>query len=207
MVDKFTAPGYNDPWQRTYEALVADIAAHLDLDGGLAEITGTIKSSSPWPAPQHGQGPDPRPDRHAALAGDDVGTGDVISNLRELQAVLQRFGGDPNDADLTAVNMQGAELPGADLHGADLSRADMRDANLARANLQGAVLRGANLQGADFDGADLEHAELEAAVWDVSTKLPHALASRMRQSSREVAPGVFQVPPESSEGPALVTRR
>jgi len=71
-------------------------------------------------------------------------------------------------ADLSIVNMQGADLRGADLSGADLRRANFSRANLSGADLRGAHLRDvsfreANLTGVDLRGADLTNVDLKGA--------------------------------------------
>ena len=57
----------------------------------------------------------------------------------------------------------GANLTGVDLYGADLSGADLTGANLYGADLTGANLTGANLYGADLTGANLSRANLSRA--------------------------------------------
>lgn len=66
-------------------------------------------------------------------------------------------------ADLTQVNLIGANLRGADLSGATLSQANLTNADLTGANLEGAVLNSANLSGASLTGANLKSASLENA--------------------------------------------
>lgn len=77
-------------------------------------------------------------------------------------------GADLSEVDLHGANLRGADLSGAylrgaDLRGADLSAAYLRGANLYGANLGGANLNGAYLCGADLRGADLRGANLSAA--------------------------------------------
>ena len=79
----------------------------------------------------------------------------------------------PDELDLTQVNLSGANLRGIDLNqasliGANLSGADLREAKmyaacLREANLRGAILSGAILNGAFFVGADLSGANLSCA--------------------------------------------
>lgn len=66
-------------------------------------------------------------------------------------------------ADLTQVNLTGANLRGADLSGATLSEVNLTNADLTGANLEGAVLNSANLSGASLTGANLKSASLENA--------------------------------------------
>lgn len=54
-------------------------------------------------------------------------------------------------ADLSWVNLRGANLRGADLTDAKLQRADLRGANLTDADLSWANLCGADLSGAELD--------------------------------------------------------
>jgi uncharacterized protein YjbI with pentapeptide repeats len=83
------------------------------------------------------------------------------------------------EADLSEVNLSGADLSEAilgraNLSGADLSRADLNGATLiratlARANLKGANLSGAKLNGAIFIGANLSRANLSGATLNYAT--------------------------------------
>jgi uncharacterized protein YjbI with pentapeptide repeats len=66
-------------------------------------------------------------------------------------------------ADLTKLNLTGANLRGADLSGATLSQANLTNTDLTGANLEGAVLNSANLSGASLTGANLKSASLENA--------------------------------------------
>ncbi len=66
-------------------------------------------------------------------------------------------------ADLTQLNLTGANLRGADLSGATLSQANLTNADLTGANLEGAVLNSVNLTGASLTGANLKSASLENA--------------------------------------------
>lgn len=64
-------------------------------------------------------------------------------------------------ADLSDVNLYGADLydanlHDADLHGANLDRANLRGADLDNANLHRANLRGATLSDANLHGVDLD---------------------------------------------------
>ncbi|MDU5415557.1 MAG: pentapeptide repeat-containing protein [Cutibacterium avidum] len=60
-------------------------------------------------------------------------------------------------------NLRKANLSGVNLHGADMRKADLRDANLSWADLRGANLREANLCGADLSWANLREADLRGA--------------------------------------------
>jgi uncharacterized protein YjbI with pentapeptide repeats len=66
-------------------------------------------------------------------------------------------------ADLTQLNLAGANLRGADLSGATLSQANLTNADLTGANLEGAILNSVNLSGASLTGANLKSASLENA--------------------------------------------
>lgn len=72
-------------------------------------------------------------------------------------------GADLSEVDLHGANLSGADLSGADLHGKDISGANLSAAYLYGANLYGANLGGANLNGAYLCGADLRWANLSAA--------------------------------------------
>ena len=73
-----------------------------------------------------------------------------------------------NGADLSEVDLRGAELIGADLSEANLTKADLSGAslgfaNLYRTDLSGADLTKAKLSTADLSRADLGRADLRAA--------------------------------------------
>ena len=63
-------------------------------------------------------------------------------------------------ANLRYADLSGANLSGANLRYADLSGANLRRANLRSVNLSGANLRSANLSDADLSDADLRYADL-----------------------------------------------
>jgi len=71
-----------------------------------------------------------------------------------LQLFLNRRKGDLVRADLSFL----------DLRGADLSNGNLREATLIRADLSGVNLRGANLLEADLQQADLREADLTYAL-------------------------------------------
>src|SRR5258708_4099073 len=115
-----------------------------------------------------------RSETSAASAKFFAGAGD--SGMLELGSILDQHriwvesgggagtkavlcGADPQNADPTGCNRQGAFLQRANLRGADLSMADLRHASLVQAdlgnaNLPGAELRGANLMGAPVYGVE-----------------------------------------------------
>jgi hypothetical protein len=63
----------------------------------------------------------------------------------------------------------------------------------------GLSLEGADLRGVDLVDLDLSRAHLDSVVWDASTRWPTAeFADRMRRTSVEIHPGVWQVQPEAS---------
>lgn len=71
-------------------------------------------------------------------------------------------------ADLSEVNLRGADLRSADLSyaylsGFDLSEANLRGADLHSADLSEADLSGADLRYANLSGADLRYADLREA--------------------------------------------
>lgn len=66
-------------------------------------------------------------------------------------------------ADLSDVNLRGADLIKADLSYGDLRFADLRGVNLWRANLSFADLNGANLSNVNLFGADLRGVNLSDA--------------------------------------------
>ncbi|WP_062529610.1 pentapeptide repeat-containing protein [Demequina rhizosphaerae] len=75
-------------------------------------------------------------------------------------AEAQLSGLDLSGADLSDAVLAGAELKGTDLSGADLSEADLSGADLSGADLTGASLAEADLSRADLSGADLTGADL-----------------------------------------------
>ena len=68
-------------------------------------------------------------------------------------------------ADLSWVNLRGANLRGADLTDAKLQRADLRGANLTDADLSWANLCGTDLSWVNLRGADLRGANLDYSCW------------------------------------------
>ena len=88
--------------------------------------------------------------------------GETALIYRSIQAGSPIF--NLNGADLSYVNLIGADLSGADLSGADLRGVCLRGADLSGADLSGADLRGADLVGANLSGADLNDADLGDAI-------------------------------------------
>ena len=66
-------------------------------------------------------------------------------------------GADFGYADFSEANLQGTNLRGCDLSFADLSQANLQDADLRGAMLFSANLRYANLQGTHLENADCDH--------------------------------------------------
>ena len=66
-------------------------------------------------------------------------------------------------ANLSGANLSNASLARADLHGADLSNANLSGINAKNADLGSANLTGANLTGADLSNADLSISNLSGA--------------------------------------------
>ena len=73
------------------------------------------------------------------------------------------YGADLRGADLSWANLSGADLCGADLRGADLIGVNLSSADLSGAKLSGADLYRADLYRADLRGADLSEADLSWA--------------------------------------------
>src|SRR5574344_609436 len=69
-------------------------------------------------------------------------------------------------ADLSYVDLSGANLSHADLYGANLSGANLYCADLSHADLYGANLSDADLYGANLSGADLSGANLSGTHLD-----------------------------------------
>ncbi|MEB3228806.1 MAG: pentapeptide repeat-containing protein, partial [Synechocystis sp.] len=67
---------------------------------------------------------------------------------------------DLSGANLAGSNFRGADLSGAYLEGANLTQGDLRKSSLALANLIGADLTGANLQGTTLNSANFSAANL-----------------------------------------------
>ncbi|MCK7483899.1 MAG: pentapeptide repeat-containing protein [Candidatus Moduliflexus flocculans] len=84
-----------------------------------------------------------------------------LSELNLAGANLARA--DLSGARLAGANLSGANLTRAKLFRADLSQADLTRANLFKANLSQADLAGANFNGADLTGAFLIRANLSGA--------------------------------------------
>jgi hypothetical protein len=101
------------------------------------------------------------------------------------------YDGDLSGADLRDADLGDADLSYADLRGADLSYADLRGANLGYANLNGANFRGANLRGAYLRGADLRGATLPAGYkWEqYLAEVVPALLTAGGKTLEEVATG------------------
>ncbi len=86
------------------------------------------------------------------------------ANLSE--AVLdgaELFDSNLANTNLKMATMRGADLSGANLGGAELYKADLREASLIGADLSGAYLAEADLTGADLRGVKLEGADLGGA--------------------------------------------
>jgi uncharacterized protein YjbI with pentapeptide repeats len=84
-----------------------------------------------------------------------------LSELNLVGANLAKA--DFNGAKLSGTNLSGANLSWAKLFRADLSQADLSRATLFKANLSQADMAGANLNGADLTGAFLIRADLSGA--------------------------------------------
>ena len=76
------------------------------------------------------------------------------ANLSGVNLEGANLGGvDLSGSDLENTNLRGADLRGVDLEYATLRASDLRDTNLTGVNLRGACLRNANLKGVDLRGA------------------------------------------------------
>jgi Pentapeptide repeats (8 copies) len=115
--------------------------------------------------------------------------------------------------DLRNANLSNAQLAGADLRNSKLQAAKLSGANLSSAFLEGASLEMAMMQGTDLTGAvlvdaDLSYADLTAAdlsgsnmtsanlqgvIWSELTAWPASVSKRIRENSRLIRPGVYQV--------------
>ncbi|MDN4474673.1 pentapeptide repeat-containing protein [Demequina sp. SYSU T00192] len=91
---------------------------------------------------------------------------DVLPFSALYLAEAQLSGLDLAGADLSDAVLAGAELKGTDLAGADLSEADLSGADLSGADLSGASLAEADLSGADLSGTVLTGADLTAVEAD-----------------------------------------
>ncbi|NER80426.1 MAG: pentapeptide repeat-containing protein [Leptolyngbya sp. SIO1D8] len=101
------------------------------------------------------------------LEADRVRKSSVIRFLIETK-VIRKAKLSLSEADLSEVDLRGADLSGADLNqvnlrGANLNGADLNNAFLKEANLGGAYLNNASLSGADLSSADLSRAFFAAA--------------------------------------------
>ncbi len=81
-----------------------------------------------------------------------------ISGANFKEAILSEA--DISGADLTGANLTDADFAGADLCEADLAWANLSGAHLSCANLKGADLTEADLTGVDLSGANLTEADL-----------------------------------------------
>ncbi len=92
------------------------------------------------------------------------------ANLQEADlSFVNLIGADLSGANLRRARLRATALHKADLKGADLQGAQLRSAGLGKADLRGANLKGAdlsraNLQMADFRGANLKGATLRHAM-------------------------------------------
>jgi Pentapeptide repeats (8 copies) len=99
--------------------------------------------------------------------------------------------------DLTGIDLTGIDLTGIDLTGIDLARANLTGANLVEVDLTDANLTNAKLNDADLGNAKLSNAKLSGAQWSGRTVWPRKRAAEIRQRSRQIAPDMFQVRPET----------
>jgi hypothetical protein len=148
-------------------------------------------SHEQWPPAEPGAEPPPRatrPDVQAAI---------TVIGRRNLQHDQEPI--DLTDANLTRVNITGADLRKAILTGTDLTRANLSEAdlseafldctNLGGANLFDTVLRSAWLNGANFAGANLD-----GAIFPEGWPIPEGW-ERTRLNSDRLVPAPPPMPP------------
>jgi len=82
---------------------------------------------------------------------------------KSLLRFLQESGLIRRNADISVLNMEGADLGGAELDQIDLKNADLHGTNLSGAHLDRVDLRGANLLGAILNEANLRDSYLSGA--------------------------------------------
>ena len=91
-------------------------------------------------------------------------TFDLQGVLREHKLWLDSQGDSGCWANLSGVNLSGADLHKANLSGANLSGANLRRSNLSEADLSAVNFCDANLNEADLSGAKLSGANLSGAT-------------------------------------------
>jgi hypothetical protein len=119
------------------------------------------------------------PDELAALdiAPHRAAVGHLLGRVSDAARAGAR-GTDRRGADLMGRDLRRTDLRGAGLRGAYLIGADLRGVDLGAADLLGADLRAADVRGADLSRClFLTRPQVEAAVGDVSTRLPVAVAT------------------------------
>jgi len=82
---------------------------------------------------------------------------------KSLLRFLQESGLIRRNADISVLNMEGADLGGAELDQIDLKNADLHGTNLSKSNLKHAKLSNINLSTADLRGANLYDVNLYGA--------------------------------------------
>jgi len=81
------------------------------------------------------------------------------------------------------ANLSNLDLQGADLRGAVLTGADFTNANLSQVKLSNAILTGANFQGANLEGAYLNESNLDGAIFKESNlKNAHMTRSSLKKA-------------------------
>jgi Pentapeptide repeats (8 copies) len=154
-----------------HTALVADIAATLDIQGGLADVL--QDDSAPRPRPAATQAKTDSPPvvtADSALPDENTTAGTVsgavppavtqaeptIPALPPMPTAVADF----SDSDQTGASFAKQSLVGANFTNAELGSADFTQADLRRARLHDANLANAKLDKADLSHADLQHANL-----------------------------------------------
>lgn len=126
-----------------------------------------------------------RTDELAAGTAEELTALDVGAHRQQVGELLARVsesiqtppGPGLRNADLMGADLRRRRLRNASLRGAYLIGADLRGVDLGTADLLGADLRAADLRGTDLTGClFLTRPQVEAAVGDMSTRLPVALA-------------------------------
>jgi uncharacterized protein YjbI with pentapeptide repeats len=106
------------------------------------------------------------------LTGSDKGCRANLSSIDLRGANL-------SDANLSGANLSGADLRVANLRGANLSGADLSVADLSGADLRGADLRGADLRDADLRDADIDYSALPLSCGGLKIKIDKRIACQL----------------------------
>lgn len=88
---------------------------------------------------------------------------------------------DLGEADLNHAKLSGVDLSGAYLGNANLSYSNLHKASLALANLMGADLRAANLQEVNLSGVNLSSAKVEGAIFGDNIGMSEEMKQSLQQ--------------------------